>query len=495
MEEIRNKLLNDENENVVQFNLVNTTSSPIFVNLFNTSEGLSSIPNSVTYINQNTIINSFGTLGSPYTGLSINTIDEVIPSPIQSFTGDIYTCNGSNKIFVFSQRGVLISSFVYAFANFTFADYNPINNQLYAVDSVSGDIYVTDCTNFTLTATITTSIVSPTSSTYDKTTNTIYYVNTSTNLFSINCNTNTQNANIISAENLFSVTYNSINNQLYLTTTVNTCIIYSLVTNLFLLITFLFPTLGQSSEFNFTDNTLYITSNSTDDVYFIDCSLNIGFSTINLAGLVPRNITFDSNQNRMYLSSSATENIAVINCLSNSLLTTITANQSNAIVFNANNDSVYFGDDISNNIQQITTKGIANTPYYISGSVNYNLFLNNLNNEPVSIQMIRLLVVSQNQLFNQLQLTKIDSNGNQIFLPDFPINQVSAYQQQGNIGEIPLDNIVFDGRTYINQYQLNAKENVSFEIYYKQLDLTSASPTFPIFFKPKIQLKDYIKNN
>ena len=35
---------------------------------------------------------------------------------------------------------------------------------------------------------------------------------------------------------------------------------------------------------------------------------------------------------------------------------------------------------------------------------------------------------------------------------------------------------------------------VSFEIYYTQLDLTSASATFPIFFKPKIQLKDYIKN-
>ncbi len=31
-------------------------------------------------------------------------------------------------------------------------------------------------------------------------------------------------------------------------------------------------------------------------------------------------------------------------------------------------------------------------------------------------------------------------------------------------------------------------------MYYKQSDRLSATPTFPIFFKPKIQLKEYIKN-
>ena len=109
--------------------------------------------------------------------------------------------------------------------------------------------------------------------------------------------------------------------------------------------------------------------------------------------------------------------------------------------------------------------------------------------------MIRLLVENQNQLYNQVQLTKIDSNGNQIFLPDFPINQVSTFQEQGKIAEITLKDIIFDGRTYVNQYQINANENISIEIYYKQIDLTTASASFPIFFKPKIQLKEYIKNN
>jgi hypothetical protein len=56
-----------------------------------------------------------------------------------------------------------------------------------------------------------------------------------------------------------------------------------------------------------------------------------------------------------------------------------------------------------------------------------------------------------------------------------------------------MKNLVFDGRTYINQYQLNGFESVSFEIYYKQLDLTSVKPNLPMFFKPKVQLKEYIK--
>ena len=135
------------------------------------------------------------------------------------------------------------------------------------------------------------------------------------------------------------------------------------------------------------------------------------------------------------------------------------------------------------------------TPFFIGGSTNYNTFVNSLNFEPIFIDEIRILTQNQTQLYNQVQFTKIDSNGNQIFFPEFPINEVSAYQQQGNIASLKLNGLVFDGRTYINQYVINPNQVVSFEIYYKQLDLTSASPSFPIFFKPKIQLIDYIKNN
>ena len=32
-------------------------------------------------------------------------------------------------------------------------------------------------------------------------------------------------------------------------------------------------------------------------------------------------------------------------------------------------------------------------------------------------------------------------------------------------------------------------------MYYKQLDILSATRSYPIFFKPKTQLKEYIKSN
>ena len=486
MEENRYKLLNEKYENVVQFNVENTTSSPIFVNLFNTSQGLSNIPTSPTYINPpNSIVTSFGTLGSGYQDLTINTN-----------TGDVIG-NNLNRIYFYNSSGVIITVVVYAGTNFSEINYNPLNNQLYSVDGFTGDVYVTDCTTYALTTIITTTMgFLAESSAFNPFTNTLFYARTgSSTIFTIDCNTNTQGANIIASNNILSLSYNSINNQLYISTnTIATCIIFDLTTNAFLPTIITLPTLSQSSEFNSTDNTLYVGSASLNDLYVIDCISNTIISTIDLGSILPKFLAFDVNQNRIYATSNTT-NLAVVDCSSNSFITSISyANSSKYIAFNPNNNLLYFTTSV-NDIGQATTTGITTTSYYISGSVNYNLFVNNLNNEPVSIQMFRLFVNNQNQLFNQLQLTKIDSNGNQIFLPNFPINQVSAYQQQGNIGEIPVEDVIFDGRTYINQYQINANENISFEIYYKQVDLTSASPSFPIFFKPKIQLKDYIKNN
>jgi hypothetical protein len=135
------------------------------------------------------------------------------------------------------------------------------------------------------------------------------------------------------------------------------------------------------------------------------------------------------------------------------------------------------------------------TPFFIGGSTNYNTFVNNLNFEPIFVDEIRILTQNQTQLYNQVQFTKIDSNGNQIFFPEFPITKVDSYQQQGNIAGLQLNGLVFDGRTYINQYVINANQIVSFEIYYKQLDRFSATPTYPIFFKDKIQLKEYIRKD
>jgi hypothetical protein len=196
--------------------------------------------------------------------------------------------------------------------------------------------------------------------------------------------------------------------------------------------------------------------------------------------------------NQLFITNfvNTTKKIAIIDCNTNTLnsvqiLSNITG-QTTGVIYNSFTASMF----ISGSLYSVVT--FTATPFFIGGSVNYNTFVNSLNNEPIFVDEIRLLTQNLTQLNNQVQFTKIDSSGNQIFFPEFPINKIDI-EQNNNIANIQLYGLVFDGRTYINQYVINPNQIVSVEIYYKQLDRFSATITFPIFFKPKIQLKEYIK--
>ena len=192
-------------------------------------------------------------------------------------------------------------------------------------------------------------------------------------------------------------------------------------------------------------------------------------------------------------NNTTSQQYAIIDCSTNTLLSveTLSSNlqATYGVIYAPNTNSMY----ISGSLFSVVT--FTATPFFIGGSTNYNTFVNNLNFEPIFVDEIRILTQNQTQLYNQVQFTKIDSNGNQIFFPEFPITKVDSYQQQGNIAGLQLNGLVFDGRTYINQYVINANQIVSFEIYYKQLDRFSATPTYPIFFKEKVQLKEYIRKD
>jgi hypothetical protein len=102
MEKIISKLLENKYENLVQFNVVNTTPNPISVSLFNTSQSLSNVPTTLTYINQpNTVFNSFGTpVGLTFfQDLATNTN-----------TGEVYASFTSTYIQRYNSSGVLIST-------------------------------------------------------------------------------------------------------------------------------------------------------------------------------------------------------------------------------------------------------------------------------------------------------------------------------------------------------------------------------------------------
>jgi hypothetical protein len=328
---------------------------------------------------------------------------------------------------------------------------------------------------------------------YIPNTNSIY-LSITLSTIRINCSTNTISPTTLLPYDDFA--FNSTNGLVYaVENSFGTFVVINPFTDIIIQTIFISTatTIGINSNIN--TPYAYISDIITGDIYIYNWNTGNSFfgTLIPSVGNIGRSV-YDSFTNRVYFGTN-TGNLLIINSDNTFQTSFISLSFLLTEVINPNLNLLYTATPFTNNIFQITTLGITATPYYISGSANYNAFVNNLNNEPVFIQMIRLLVQNQNQLTNELQLTTIDSNGNQIFMPNFPINEVSAYQQQGNIGEITLKDIVFDGRTYINQYQLNPNESLSFEIYYKQLNLPSATPTYPIFFKPKVQLKEYIRKD
>ena len=236
-------------------------------------------------------------------------------------------------------------------------------------------------------------------------------------------------------------------------------------------------------------------SNTSNSIDIVDSATDTNYGTIIIPAIYsfqPNYASVNTLTNQLFITDFNVANpkqFAVIDFATNSLVSVNTIGGIGAtygVVYNSVTNSMY----ISGSLFSVVT--FTASPFFIGGSVNYNTFVNSLNIEPIFIEEIRILTQNLTQLNNQVQFTKIDSSGNQIFFPEFPINKIDI-EQDNNIANIKLYGLVFDGRTYINQYVINANQIVSFEIYYKQLDLTSATPTFPIFFKPKIQLKEYIK--
>ena len=110
------------------------------------------------------------------------------------------------------------------------------------------------------------------------------------------------------------------------------------------------------------------------------------------------------------------------------------------------------------------------TPIYVSGSADYNFFVNSLEGQPIKLDCMDIISSTQDQLSNAITISKTDADGHSNQKPTFPILDVSAWQEQGNRSSIPMGGIILDGRTFFSQYKVNAGETVVFELCYEQLN-------------------------
>lgn len=502
MEKKISKLLENKYENVVQFNVTNNSFNPIYVDLFNTAN--------LTPVNTNpNIIPAY---------TNVSTVNPVLNSimEINPINNTIYCAeSSSNTVLVFDSTSFsFITSISTGATTIYDIKYCSVNNFMYLTTSPTTGLGLAliDCNTNTYLGNIPSPSINElfTNLVYSEDDNLMYVtsydsVTLDESIYVFDCGTNTYVNNSIYTTGLGSSSIISMSNL----TSLNSIYIYdnnlgflqkyNANTNTFVLLNISIVQ-ANSMLFNASNNFLYCTESNVGGGISVINTITDSFDGVislipNTGLLRPTYLALNPTTNQLFATTQfTTSQYSIVDCNTNTFVQTnvLQVGFGNLVscIFNPINSLLYINGN--SNIYGVTTMAITTDPYYILGSTNYNTFVNNLNNEPIEIQMIRLFVENQEQLYNQFQLTKIDSNGNQIFLPDFPINQVSIMQQQGNIGEISLKDVVFDGRTYINQYKINGYETISFEIYYTQLDLTSATPILPIFFKPKIQLKEYI---
>jgi hypothetical protein len=398
------------------------------------------------YVNNNIIkLNSNGQI------ISTLNLGGNLRDIIYNSNNNVFYATDNSNLYIISSDGQSIQN-IFPLGG-TSITYNPNNNYLYILQG-GINVIVCDCATNTIITTILLGGVSQFLSEVTDS-NEIYFCNDSLSLIQkIDCSSNT-----------------------------------------LVLIGLSLPNISQADTINYYNNYLYFTQIGNNTIDIVDTNTDTYFNSIIIPAIYnfsPFYSAINPITNQLFITDAVTTNAkqyAVIDLPTNTFVSVNSLGiigRTNGVIYNQLTNSMY----ISGSLYSIVT--FTASPFFIGGSTNYNTFVNSLNFEPIFVEEIRILTQTQTQLYNQLQFTKIDSNGNQIFFPEFPITKVDSYQSQGNIAELKLNGLVFDGRTYINQYVINPSEIVSFEIIYKQLDRFSATPTFPIFFKPKVQLKEYI---
>jgi len=468
----------DENLSSVQFNVVNTTSSAITLDLFNLAT-LSNVPTSPIYIYPpNSVQSTFGSANTQFSAIASN--------------GFLYTDDASTNILVYdtNNNNVLITtiSLFGLIVGTGYITYNPINNRIYVSDIASPKIIIIDCSLNTYYSTISISATAITS-TFNFINN-LLYLTSASSIIVVDTLIDSEIATIPIASDY--IAYNSTNNLIYTSDlSSNNISIIDCNTNTFVgIIALNNPIFLQYCPSN---NFLYIANNGGIEIAIINCSNNLLVNTLTIPlgiGTLTYSV-YDNVENNIYWGTTLGYNL-VISC-TNNLITYnffLGASVITTGVYNALQNSVYFSLPFLNLIYQVTTIGVTTTPYYISSSSNYNLFLQSLEYEPIKVDYIRV-IANQTQLANNLAIYKIDSSGKSNQVPNFPILGVNAWQDQGNISLIKFKDLIFDGRTYISQYVINANQTLILELFYSQFDLRNFKNILDAIMPIKVPLKAF----
>lgn len=126
--------------------------------------------------------------------------------------------------------------------------------------------------------------------------------------------------------------------------------------------------------------------------------------------------------------------------------------------------------DIFNSIT-VSNFATSGSGFYITSTYNYNSLLQDVQNSPMLVRRIELIVQDISQFSQPLTILKRDANGNQCQFPRLPNVETSVNQIQSNIASLDFNKneLILDDNTLLSQYTFPANSLTRMLVFYKQI--------------------------
>lgn len=154
-------------------------------------------------------------------------------------------------------------------------------------------------------------------------------------------------------------------------------------------------------------------------------------------------------------------------------------------IFNTSSSDISFNLFDTNTLNLIPTS--YSSPIYITGSSNYNFFVQSIIDNPKRVDLIQ--VNAPFIYLNPLYISYLDANGKEFVNPKLALNYIDVYQVATNQVKIFFDEdeYIMSENTKILDFIIYANQSVSFTVWYKELmkssDLISNENDLKIVFK------------
>jgi len=447
----------------VEFNIVNPTTSPYTVDLFN---GYNQVPIQTipSAISNPTILNGNISVGSFPDAIAYNPINNCI-----------YVCNsGDNTVSVITCLTNAVISIINVGTTPTDIAYSSLNNCMYCCNYGSDSISVIDCSSNLITNTI--NVLTPYGICYNSINNSMYVPNQGGNfIYIINC-VNNSFITIPSSGffyNTGDIAFDPDNNFMYICNfgsdniSVLNCNTNNIITTI--------PAISnpKSIAYNSVNKSMYACCSGSDNVIVISCTLVSVVDTISVP-VLPYAICYFQDLNYMYICTSGSDSVSIMDCSSNSIIGSpiLVGSSPVGISYNIIDNSMYISNTASDNLSVLVS---ATSPtFYITGSTNYNQFVRELQNIPKRARQMRLIVDNSNQLSVPLDILKRDANGNFCNTPKIPTEYRDANNYQGSICDIPFEpkELILNNQMIISQYTIAPNSTVKMVLYFDEIDMS-----------------------